>query len=126
MRLFERSEYLRRIARAKGASLGDHTALEEGMTFHGISAIWLDTCGIVVSESFIVTEQGGGMVRGLPAHSTRAALSRCTARGRGTHGKRNIHRPGFGTPTFARRRRMQAAEWSARSPASDVALATVL
>jgi Xaa-Pro aminopeptidase len=37
---------------------GDKTVLEEGMTFHCIPAIWLDTYGIVISESFAVTKQG--------------------------------------------------------------------
>ena len=31
---------------------------EEGMTFHCIPAIWLDTYGLVISESFVVTEKG--------------------------------------------------------------------
>jgi len=38
--------------------LGDETVLEEGMTFHCIPAIWLDTYGIVISESFVVTNMG--------------------------------------------------------------------
>jgi ectoine hydrolase len=37
---------------------GDRTVLEEGMTFHCIPAIWLDTYGIVISESFVVTDRG--------------------------------------------------------------------
>ena len=37
---------------------GDRTVLEEGMTFHCIPAIWLDTYGIVISESFAVTKNG--------------------------------------------------------------------
>jgi ectoine hydrolase len=37
---------------------GDQTVLEEGMTFHCIPAIWLDTYGIVISESFVVTGTG--------------------------------------------------------------------
>ncbi len=37
---------------------GDKTVLEEGMTFHCIPAIWLDTFGIVISESFAVTAEG--------------------------------------------------------------------
>jgi ectoine hydrolase len=37
---------------------GDKTVLEEGMTFHCIPAIWLDTFGIVISESFAVTKNG--------------------------------------------------------------------
>lgn len=37
---------------------GDKTVLEENMTFHCIPAIWLDTYGIVISESFAVTAKG--------------------------------------------------------------------
>lgn len=37
---------------------GDKTVLEPGMTFHCIPALWLDTYGLVVSESFVVTETG--------------------------------------------------------------------
>ena len=37
---------------------GDKTVLEEGMTFHCIPAIWLETYGIVISESFVVTDKG--------------------------------------------------------------------
>lgn len=37
---------------------GDKTVLEEGMTFHCIPAIWLDTYGIVISETFAVTKTG--------------------------------------------------------------------
>jgi Xaa-Pro aminopeptidase len=37
---------------------GDKTVLEQGMTFHCIPAIWLDTYGIVISESFAVTDKG--------------------------------------------------------------------
>jgi len=37
---------------------GDKTVMEEGMTFHCIPAIWLDTYGLVISESFAVTKNG--------------------------------------------------------------------
>jgi ectoine hydrolase len=37
---------------------GDKTVLEEGMTFHCIPALWLDTYGIVISETFAVTKNG--------------------------------------------------------------------
>jgi Xaa-Pro aminopeptidase len=37
---------------------GDETVLEEGMTFHCIPAIWMEACGLVISESFVVTEAG--------------------------------------------------------------------
>ncbi len=37
---------------------GDRTVLEPNMTFHCIPAIWLDNYGLVISESFVVTENG--------------------------------------------------------------------
>ena len=37
---------------------GDRTVLEPNMTFHCIPAIWLDDYGLVISESFVVTETG--------------------------------------------------------------------
>ncbi len=37
---------------------GDHTVMEENMTFHCIPALWQDKHGLVVSESFVVTAQG--------------------------------------------------------------------
>ena len=37
---------------------GDRTILEANMTFHCIPAIWLDDYGLVISESFVVTENG--------------------------------------------------------------------
>ena len=37
---------------------GDETVLEEGMTFHCIPAIWLETTGVVISETFAITETG--------------------------------------------------------------------
>lgn len=37
---------------------GDRTVMEEGMTFHCIPALWLDTYGLVISESFVVTKTG--------------------------------------------------------------------
>ena len=37
---------------------GDETVLEPGMTFHCIPALWLETTGMVISESFAVTETG--------------------------------------------------------------------
>jgi Xaa-Pro aminopeptidase len=37
---------------------GDKTVLEPNMTFHCIPALWLDTYGLVISESFVITEQG--------------------------------------------------------------------
>lgn len=37
---------------------GDRTELQPNMTFHCIPAIWLDDYGLVISESFVVTETG--------------------------------------------------------------------
>lgn len=37
---------------------GDMTVLEPNMTFHLIPGIWLDQCGVEISESFLVTETG--------------------------------------------------------------------
>jgi Xaa-Pro aminopeptidase len=37
---------------------GDRTVMEEGMTFQCIPALWLDTYGLVISESFAVTAKG--------------------------------------------------------------------
>jgi len=37
---------------------GDRTVLEPGMTFHCIPAIWLENTGVVISQSFAVTETG--------------------------------------------------------------------
>lgn len=37
---------------------GDKTVLQPGMTFHCIPAIWMEDSGIVISESFVVTENG--------------------------------------------------------------------
>ena len=37
---------------------GDKTVLEPNMTFHCIPALWLDAWGLVISESFVVTETG--------------------------------------------------------------------
>ncbi len=36
---------------------GDKTVLQPNMTFHMIPGIWLDDCGVDISESFRVTEQ---------------------------------------------------------------------
>ena len=37
---------------------GDRTLLEPNMTFHCIPALWLEDTGLVISESFVVTEAG--------------------------------------------------------------------
>ncbi|WP_312668190.1 M24 family metallopeptidase [Tissierella praeacuta] len=37
---------------------GDRTILQPNMTFHMIPGIWLDDCGVDISESFRVTEKG--------------------------------------------------------------------
>ncbi|CEP67477.1 Peptidase M24, structural domain [Moorella glycerini] len=36
----------------------DNTVLQPNMTFHMIPGIWLDDCGVEISESFLVTENG--------------------------------------------------------------------
>jgi Xaa-Pro aminopeptidase len=45
---------------------GDATPLEEGMTFHAIPAIWLDAYGLVISESFVVTDKGAECLSDYP------------------------------------------------------------
>lgn len=45
---------------------GDRTVLEPGMTFHCIPALWLDRYGLVVSETFAVTERGAECFADLP------------------------------------------------------------
>lgn len=45
---------------------GDKTELEAGMTFHCIPALWLDSYGLVVSESFVVTETGAKTFASFP------------------------------------------------------------
>ena len=37
---------------------GDRTVLQPNMTFHCIPAIWMDDYGLVISESFVVTDKG--------------------------------------------------------------------
>jgi Xaa-Pro dipeptidase len=37
---------------------GDKTILKPNMTFHMIPGIWLDDCGVDMSESFRITETG--------------------------------------------------------------------
>jgi Xaa-Pro aminopeptidase len=45
---------------------GDRTIMEPGMTFHCIPAIWLDKYGLVVSETFAVTEHGAECFASFP------------------------------------------------------------
>ena len=45
---------------------GDRTELEPGMTFHCIPALWLDDYGLVISESFVVTESGAKTFANFP------------------------------------------------------------
>lgn len=45
---------------------GDRTVLEPGMTFHCIPAIWHERYGLVVSESFVVTETGAETLAEFP------------------------------------------------------------
>jgi len=37
---------------------GDKTVMEKNMTFHCIPAIWMEKYGLVISESFAVTDKG--------------------------------------------------------------------
>lgn len=37
---------------------GDETVLEAGMTFHMIPGLWLESFGVEISETFVVTEEG--------------------------------------------------------------------
>lgn len=46
---------------------GDETVLEPNMTFHCIPALWLDDYGLVISESFVVTETGARKLTDYPA-----------------------------------------------------------
>jgi ectoine hydrolase len=45
---------------------GDKTVMEPGMSFHCIPALWLDKYGLVVSESFAVTEHGAETFANFP------------------------------------------------------------
>ncbi|MHA1565176.1 MAG: M24 family metallopeptidase, partial [Alphaproteobacteria bacterium] len=45
---------------------GDRTVLEPNMTFHCIPAIWLDDYGLVISESFVVTDNGAKTLADFP------------------------------------------------------------
>ncbi len=45
---------------------GDETVLEPGMTFHCIPAIWLEETGVVISETFAVTETGADVFADCP------------------------------------------------------------
>jgi len=45
---------------------GDTTILEPGMTFHCIPAIWMDDYGLVISESFAVSETGAEVFADYP------------------------------------------------------------
>jgi Xaa-Pro aminopeptidase len=45
---------------------GDRTVLEPGMTFHCIPALWFENYGIVISESFVVTENGAASLANFP------------------------------------------------------------
>ncbi len=45
---------------------GDRTVLEPNMTFHCIPAIWMESYGLVISESFVVTEDGARTLSDFP------------------------------------------------------------
>ena len=54
---------------------GDKTALEAGMTFHLIPAIWQDDWGLEITESFLVTDQRRRDLLQLPAQAAGQGLS---------------------------------------------------
>jgi ectoine hydrolase len=37
---------------------GDRTVLQPGMTFHFMTGLWLDTMGLEITESIVITETG--------------------------------------------------------------------
>lgn len=45
---------------------GDKTVLQPGMTFHMIPGIWLEDCGVDISESFVVRENGAELFTHYP------------------------------------------------------------
>ena len=45
--------------RTASLRVGDKTILEEGMCFHFQSGIWLEKYGAAVSESIVITKNGG-------------------------------------------------------------------
>jgi ectoine hydrolase len=45
---------------------GDRTVLQPGMSFHCIPALWLEDYGLVVSESFVVTDTGARTLAKFP------------------------------------------------------------
>ena len=45
---------------------GDKTILRPNMTFHLIPGIWFDDCGVEISESFVVTEDGVEAIANFP------------------------------------------------------------
>jgi Xaa-Pro aminopeptidase len=45
---------------------GDGTVLEPGMTFHCIPALWLESYGLVVSETFVVTDRAAEVLADCP------------------------------------------------------------
>ncbi|WP_342643870.1 M24 family metallopeptidase [Rhodoligotrophos ferricapiens] len=49
---------------------GDRTVLEPNMTFHCIPAIWMEHYGLVISESFAVTENGAECFADYPRELT--------------------------------------------------------
>ena len=45
---------------------GDSSVLEAGMTFHFMSGLWLEDCGIEITESFVITENGPECLADVP------------------------------------------------------------
>ena len=45
---------------------GDMSVLEEGMTFHFMSGLWLEDCGIEITESFVIGHHGAECLANVP------------------------------------------------------------
>ena len=45
--------------RTASLRVGDNTVLEEGLCFHFQSGIWLDKLGAAISESIVISKNGG-------------------------------------------------------------------
>ncbi|WP_454857027.1 M24 family metallopeptidase [Rhizobium binxianense] len=45
---------------------GDRTVLQPGMCFHMMAGVWLEDFGLAISESFVVTDKGGGKLCASP------------------------------------------------------------
>jgi ectoine hydrolase len=45
---------------------GDRTVLQPGMTFHFMPGVWLDTTGLEITESIVITEAGVECLASVP------------------------------------------------------------